>query len=177
MNRRLAHWLAWLAARAGWPGLLGLLLLAAGLFTQASLLPDLARATSALEDEARRLAARQQAAPLAPEQPPLAQRLQGADRAPEAVARLFAAAGKAGLELYEGTYKLQGDPAAGLLRYQITLPVEGDYPALRRFLAEALNSDANLALDGLTLTRETVEETQLRAVLRFTLYLSRGRAG
>jgi hypothetical protein len=162
VNRRLAHWLAWLAARAGWPGLLGLLLLAAGLFTQASLLPDLARATSALEDEARRLAARQQAAPLAPEQPPLAQRLQGADRAPEAVARLFAAAGK---------------PAAGLLRYQITLPVEGDYPALRRFLAEALNSDANLALDGLTLTRETVEETQLRAVLRFTLYLSRGRAG
>lgn len=172
MSRRWLAWLAWFIERAGWPGLLGILLLAAAAYTQARLLPQLAAETEQLRDEAARLAARR-TEPVKREEPGLAARLSGAGHTPEAVARLFAAAAHAGLQLDQGEYRLQTDPAAGLTRYQITLPVEGSWPALREFLGQALNGDPALALEGITLNRPRVEERELQGVLRLTLYLSR----
>jgi hypothetical protein len=171
---RPMDWLAWIASRLGWPGLGGLAFLAGAAVLHYALAEPARSEAQDLAARADRLAARQAAAADAPAEPTLAQRLPGSGRTPEAVSRLFLAAHRAGLSLKEGEYRLQTDPAARLLSYQITLPLEGGYPALREFLTQALNRNASLALEGINLTRETVESENLKAVLHFTLYLDAG---
>lgn len=178
MKPALTDWLAWLAARLAWPGLLGLALLLAAGAAQLWL-------TRPMHSEARDLAARAErlAARPAPPAPtaaqlearrPLAERLPEADRDAEILAGLFAAAGRAGLSLDQGNYRLTVDRIAGLQRQQITLPVAGDYPAIRAFVAHALARHPSLALDGLQLARDGIGAGQVRATLRFTLYLREG---
>jgi hypothetical protein len=55
------------------------------------------------------------------------------------------------------------------------LPVTGDYPAVRAFVAEALEREPSLALDGMRLVRESMDLGEIEAELRFTLYLGGGR--
>ncbi len=167
---RAYDWLAWLAARMGWPGLTGVGLLIAAVLMRALLLPELRHDIEALEAEVARvqqLRARPVEAPMASD---ALGRLGDPHDTPGAVGRLFRAAARAGLELEQGEYRLQ-QAGGGLWRYQIVLPVVGSYPALRTFLADALNANPGLALDGLYLGRERVESAELRAVMRFTLYL------
>ena len=121
--------------------------------------------------EARRRLARQPRPIVAPPPVALADRLPSPSEAPEGVARLFAAATHAGLSLEQGTYRPAGEQGAGLRRYQITLPVTGDYPAIRAFLAEALERQPGLALDSLALSRETFASAEVKARLGLTLYL------
>ncbi len=176
MKPRLLDWLAWLAARLGWPGLGGLaLMLAAGLADWGVTEPLRAESAVLAAKVARLETQRTAQAPERPA-PALAERLPGASHTPEAVAALFAAAGKAGLRLDKGDYKLVGTGGDDLMRYQIGLPLLGGYPALRGFLAGALNGNPDLALDGLSLSREAVEATELAAHVRFTLFLS-GKGG
>jgi hypothetical protein len=54
------------------------------------------------------------------------------------------------------------------------LPVSGPYPAIRAFLAKSLNDDHALALNAVELRREVIEDSDLDAILRFTLYLGAG---
>jgi hypothetical protein len=56
-------------------------------------------------------------------------------------------------------------------RYRAILPLQGSYPALRRFLAEALNRYPNLALESLQIRRDktTDEILGMRLVLVFYL--------
>jgi hypothetical protein len=61
------------------------------------------------------------------------------------------------------------------MRYQINLPVTGNYPAVRAFVAEALEREPSLALDGMRLTRERMDSGEIEAELRFTLYLGGAR--
>lgn len=167
----LLDWLGYLIARLGWPGLAGLALGVAAATGHYALTPALQAEAEQLAGQAERAAARRAAAPVKALPPSLAERLPGDRRTPEAVARLFAAAAEAQLAMDEGEYKLQGEGVPGLQRYQITLPMQGRYPALRGFLAGALNGNPTLALDGINLSRESVESAELQAVLRFTLYL------
>jgi hypothetical protein len=94
--------------------------------------------------------------------------------APEAevtLRRLFDAAGQSGLELVQGEYRLVDVKDAGLRRYQLLLPVYGQYSEIRSFLAKALNQDAALALTAIQLRRDVIESTDMEAVLSFTLFL------
>ncbi|MEW5769461.1 MAG: hypothetical protein AB1831_03765 [Pseudomonadota bacterium] len=168
--KRLNDWLLWGAARLGWPGLLGLALLAGALGACLG-------AVHPMEAEAQRL--RQQAAARAA-QPLAAAPVKVRDwRADlpadhEAYARLkqlFQAAEAAGLTLDEGNYRTQRDAASGLTRLLIGLPVGGGYPEVRAFLAQALNQDPAVALEGIDLSREDMASTELVAELRFALYL------
>ena len=169
---RAADWLAWLAARLGWPGLLGLALILASVLADWTVTRPLRAETAELAGRVTGLEARQLETQAAPPTP--AVRLPGAAHTPQAIADLFAAAGKAGLRLERGDYKLIGAGADGLVRYQISLPLQGSYPVLRNFLTVALNGNPDLALNGLSFGREAVEETELAAQVRFTLFLSGG---
>ena len=167
---RPLDWLAYVIARLGWPGLLGLGLLVAAVLLDRYQVQPLATKAAELGVRAERLS-RQPRPIIAPPPEALADRLPTDADAPEGVARLFAAAKHAGLSLEQGSYRPAGDKGAGLRRYQITLPVTGEYPAIRSFLAEALERQPGLALDSLALSRETFASAEVKARLGLTFYL------
>ncbi len=172
---RPLDWLAYVAARLGWPGLAGLGLLLAALAGDHFLVLPLQDRVADLEARVDRLSRAPRPAKAEETERERAERFAdslplSAD-APEAVARLFAAATHAGLRLEQGGYRPVAGSAGGPARYQITLPVSGDYPAIRGFLAEALERQPTLALDGLTLSRESIASPEVKARLNLTFYL------
>jgi hypothetical protein len=158
--------------RLGRAGMLGLVLIAAALLADFVVLrPMEAEWASQIE--------RNRSAALALPDAKSAERDQAvlpvAAAAEEVLRQLFAAAAKNGLVLDQGDYTLSGEKAGETHRYQISLPVAGSYPALRAFLALALNDNPALALNHVEMERGVIEDTKLVASLRFTLFLKEGR--
>jgi hypothetical protein len=158
--------------RLGMPGMAGMLLLLGSVIFWLSVGQPKAVALSALaadNAQQRQKAAARAALPAdgnaAPALPPLA------PAADAALRRLYAAAGESRLQLEQGEYRLVEIRDAKLSRYQLSLPLQGSYPALRSFLARALNQEPALALTALQLQREAVEATELEATLNFSLFL------
>lgn len=89
---------------------------------------------------------------------------------PDALARIYAAAGAAGLTLDQGEYKSFKAPEGGLERLQVTLPVKGTYGQVRRFVAEVLNRVPIAALDDVSFKRDAIGSDILQAEIRFSLY-------
>lgn len=162
--------------RHGWPAALGVLLLllawplahwgADGARAQA----DAARVAQTAE---RERAARQpdpgadQASRLADFQ----RQLPDAAAALEAVQLIHRSAAEHGVTLATGEYRLLRESGTRLQRYQITLPADGAYPALRAWMADVLNRLPSIALDDLSLSRDTVGETRVEARVRWSFYL------
>ena len=68
-------------------------------------------------------------------------------------------------------FQQSDDAAAGVVRLQITVPVTGEYAAMRHALQRALAEMPQLSLDQVRLQREQAGTTQLEARLRFSLWL------
>jgi len=170
-GERILAWLDYAAGHLGRPGLLGLGLLLAALGVDRLLTLPLEEAVRDGEARLQHLAAQPRPDRLATTAASLSARLPAGAAAPEGVSRLFAAAGHAGLHLQEGSYRVLVQPGGGLRRYQITLPVRGSYPAIRAFLAEALERRPDLALDSLALRRENIGGPEVEARLGLTLFL------
>lgn len=157
--------------RLGLPGLAGVALLAVSGMLWSSVLQPKAAALAALaadnaQQRQRSAAAHSQPADLAvATQPPHVAEAEAALR------RLYTAAGQSGFTLKAGEYRLVPVTAAKLDRYQLALPLQVGYPALRSFLVRALNQEPALALTALHLEREAIEAVELRAMLNFTLFL------
>jgi len=170
--KRVLDLLVFHLARLGRVGLLGGALVAAALAADFLLLRPLEAEWAGLVD-------RNQRAALAAPDPAAARRTVAgppvAAAAEEVLRQLFAAAAKNGLELDQGDYTLSSEQSGDIHRYQISLPVSGSYPALRAFLAEALNGSPALALSHLEMERAVIEDTELVASLRFTLFLKEAR--
>ena len=165
-----------------WPGALGAVLLAAGLaYGGGVLLP--AREQLAAEDlkvaraERKAAAVRSglEAAPLSP-----AQRrerfyatLPATGEVTQSVERIYAAANAEKLSLLHGEYSGAELPAAGLVRYKITLPLKGSYGQIRRFVEASLKAVPGLALDDVTLQRQVIGESQVEARVQLSLFLAR----
>lgn len=179
---RLQDRLRYALARLGWPGAAGLALLAAAWLLHGLEVEPMQAASLAMEQRAEHLAkrARPARASESTQLAALSATLPGAERMPEAIAHLFSAATHAGLTLQQGAYRAVGEKSGSLqpnslVRYQISLPVNGDYPAVRAFVAEALEREPSLALDAIRLTRERMGAGEIDAELRFTLYLGGAR--
>lgn len=97
------------------------------------------------------------------------------DEAFAALQAVFLAAETEGLALETGEYRLARERDASLLRYQIVLPVKGNYRSIRRFVARALNEAPGIALDDLSLRRDSVQSSALEARVQLTLFLGAGR--
>lgn len=95
--------------------------------------------------------------------------------AEEWLARLFGLARAHRLELPQGAYRYNRVSAERLARYEVTLPVTGQYPQIRRFIAAALNEIPVASLDRIAFERKRAAETQVEASIRFTLYLDERR--
>jgi hypothetical protein len=171
---------AWESLRTwGWPAALGLVLIAAAIGAACLVTPSIDRATDRLLEDAQALRkqtlrqARTGSAPM--DDWAGAQAFRGAfpppGRRATRVAALLALAEAHGVVVRRGEFRYQPEPALGLARYSLSLPVEGSYSALRAFVAEGLGRDPALALDGMRLSRDQEAAGGLRADLRFTLYM------
>lgn len=168
--------LAWVAARHG-PRVvvaLALLLLGAAGALHALVLPELERRAAATAADADRHAIR--VLPVDPavdagrELQAFYRHVEGGSL-PDQLARLHVVARSTGITLRQGEYRLLRDGDTRLRRYQILLPVHGSYPGLRQFVSATLRTLPNAALEQVSFERRRIEETEVDAQLRLTLYL------
>ncbi len=90
---------------------------------------------------------------------------------PQWLEKLIAVADQNDLSLNEGDYKTSREKAGRLVRYQITLPVKGQYPQIREFLAEIPAEIPIMALENVQFERENVADATVTAKIRLVLYL------
>ena len=84
---------------------------------------------------------------------------------------VYEAASKEGLELAQGTYKVRGESGVGLMAYQVTLPVRGAYPQVRRFIGRVLADVPAASLESIAFQRERSADGAVDAKVVFTLHL------
>ena len=97
----------------------------------------------------------------------------GPARHPEQELRtLFQLARRNGLQLSQGQYDAKPDAAARLLRYQIMLPLKGEYSAVWSFAQMAMLAVPFASLDELSFQREAIGDAEVEASVRFTFYLN-----
>ncbi len=98
------------------------------------------------------------------------------DNATAAVRRLVSLT-QSDLAWQRAEFQQQDDPALGVVRMTIEVPVSGQYRRLRKALDAALREMPALSLDRVTLRRQAAAESELDARLRFSLWLERPAAG
>lgn len=164
-------------ASLGWPGVLGLGLLVsvAGFYVstlapQQSQLDGLRQETMQLRQQAKTSA---DDAPQAPAEklavfyaffPP-------SKNLPDMLDKIFAAAKRQSLVLEHGEYGVFKDGVGGMMRYQITLPVRGSYPQIRKFVDAALGEVPALSLDSIQFERRKIGDAMVEAKLKFVVFL------
>lgn len=87
---------------------------------------------------------------------------------------VFALAARHGLALQQGEYRSARDRNAGVLTYQVNLPVRGNPDAIWQFAMDVLLALPHAALDDVTFRRDSVNDPAVEARLRLTLYLKPG---
>ena len=83
--------------------------------------------------------------------------------------RLYTLAQKAGLELQQGEYKLEGQ-GQGLVAYRVTLPLRGSYINIREFVAAVLDGMPIASVDALRFERKKAGDALLDAQVRLTIH-------
>ena len=92
---------------------------------------------------------------------------------PEVLERLFDAATRENLSLPQGDYQVAQQRIGRLLRIDFSLPVKGNYPSLRRFIAQAMKETPALALTAITFSRPAAAEMGVDAQVRLALYVQK----
>jgi len=87
------------------------------------------------------------------------------------VEKIFTLAQSQKLSLDQGEYKVSSDKVGKLMRFQMTLPLKGEYPQIRKYLDSLLAEIPTVALEHLQLERQKVGVPVLEASIRLTLYL------
>jgi Tfp pilus assembly protein PilO len=177
--------LAWMArrwlARMGWPGVAGLSLLAFAAAFYASALAWRVEERSALKAQVEELRVRYSLAQARPDavKPGKARQLRTFyqffphySSLPQWLVRINATAQTMGLSLDLAEYSMQQERGARLARYQLTLPLKGNYAQIRGFVGAVLREVPASSLDDISFKRESIGSQLLDARVRLTLYVS-----
>jgi len=78
------------------------------------------------------------------------------------------------LQLLRGQYSQTPVVGTSLVRWQLALPINADYPHIHAFVADSLQKLPALTLEDIRLKREDIGTTDVVADLRFSLYLREG---
>ncbi len=92
---------------------------------------------------------------------------------PDCVEKIFAAAKSQGIELNQGDYKVTREQVGNLIRFQITLPVKGDYPQIRKFLTGLRNEVPAAAIEQVQFERQKIADPSIEAKIQLALYMER----
>lgn len=149
------------------------LLLGATLYVHWVAMPPLQARLQALE--ARPPSARRALAPPAADEVDqlrtFYRHFEGGASLPTHLKALHRLAQRHGIAMRQGEYRLVAGGDARLRQYQMTLPVHGAYPDLRRFVAAVLQEVPAAALDQVTFERRRVEDGAVEARVQFTVFL------
>ena len=74
------------------------------------------------------------------------------------------------LSLDTGKYETASLKSGGVVSYQISFPVTGPYPQVRRFIDATLTALPAAALSELSLTRKTIGDAEVEAQIRMTVF-------
>lgn len=164
----------------GWPGVAGAGLLAAcAAFYVSAILPAQEKLAAtridvlALQDQAKRENQVQTAERRAPgeELVRFYQSFPQDKDLPLWLEKIFSAAQIRKIELDRGEYKVTSDKEGGLVRFQMTFPVKGEYPRIRKYLSSLMADIPTLSLQQVQFKREKVGDTMVEANIRMVLYL------
>ena len=164
------------ARRLGWPAALAAVLTLAAVAGALWLPREQARLDAARQAlTARRAALQAPGARAAPADPgrALAASLPLDSARQARTAALLALATELGLPWPRSEFRYQADRELGVAQYRVAMQLSGRYGALREFVAEALQRDPALALDGLRLRREA--NGLLTAELAWVLHMQVAR--
>ena len=90
---------------------------------------------------------------------------------PSWLEKIFTMAHDQGISLDQGEYKVTSDRMGKLMRYQMTLPVKGEYPQIRKYLDSLLAEIPIVSLEHLQFERQKVGDPVIEAKIRLALYL------
>lgn len=160
--------------RYGWTAAAGAVLLLLAGVVQGWVVPDLQAQTQEARQAVQAAHARA-SAPTAAEaalarQAQWLAALPAARTALEVVNTIDQAAHRHGVRLARGEYRWSPEPGARFSRYQMTFPVQGRYTDIQAWLADTMNATPALALEGWSVTRDTIATEMLDGTVRFTLY-------
>ena len=175
--KRLDAFLGFGAARLGWPGILGLgLLVSIGGFYVSALAPQQTRLED-LRQESLQLRQRAKASDNAAPQAPAEKLAAFYDffppprELPNLLEKIFGAAKRQTLVLEHGEYRALKESVGRLTRYQLTLPVRGTYPQIRKFVDDALAEIPALSLDSIQFDRRKIGDATVDAKVKLVVYL------
>ena len=94
-------------------------------------------------------------------------------RLADQLARVDAAAHGLGLQIKRAEYRLNSHPDRKLDRYQMRLPIQGEYRDVRAFIAQVLRDLPTASLDQIQFQRRSIADGVVEAQVSFTFYLSR----
>lgn len=97
------------------------------------------------------------------------------DTAPDWLEKIHDAAARQGVQLAQGDYRELREPGGRLLAYQVTYPLKGGYTQLRRFLTQVLRDVPIASLDDVSFRRDAVNQAEVQATVKLTLYLKEAR--
>lgn len=92
---------------------------------------------------------------------------------PQWLEKLVALAASRGLTLNDGEYKAMHDKVGRLVLYQMTLPVKGEYPQIRKFLTDLPGALPAVALENVQFERQKIADPNVEAKIRLVLYMER----
>ena len=186
MNKLILAKINWYLRRSlnhlGWPGIMGLGLLAFSLMFYLSAIRPL---KSQLEDMRQQVQALgkyvQSTKPVDEVSANPAEKLSGfykffpkTSSTPDWLAKIYGAAGQQNLVLQQGEYRLVHDSNGRLVRYQIFFPVKGDYVQIRKFLTRIMSEIPYLSLDSISFQRQKIGDAFVESQIKLTLFLGEG---
>lgn len=99
------------------------------------------------------------------------------DALPGIIEDLIRIGGTQRVSLSVGEYRVQSDNLTRAASYRIRFPVTGDAAAIQRFVLEALNRYPTLALEALSMRRESIGSARVEANIQFNLLFARSADG
>jgi hypothetical protein len=90
---------------------------------------------------------------------------------PDSLAKLRDAASGQGVTLEQGDYHLVRNRSDNLVRYEVALPVKGDYLLVRKFLSHLLIDAPEFALNSVDFQKQKISDTVVEAQVKITLFL------
>jgi Tfp pilus assembly protein PilO len=127
-----------------------------------------ARADTLAKAQRRAVALGPQAAPVTQAQ--WQQNLPPSGERQQRLADLLEMSLRLGLNSARTEHRLSVDPASGLERLRVSMPLSGSYAQLRQFIGSALAHDPALSLDSLKLRRASPQATEVDAELVWSLH-------
>ncbi len=173
-------WVAHALLRLGWPGWVGLAMLALALGAGLGLvmLDALAAERGAELADARRDAALARALPVPKtangDAQVLLARFDTAERLPDLVEDVHRRAAEFSIEIEQAEYRAQADLGGRALRCEFVLPARGSYPNLRNWLTAVLRAHPGATVLEFSLRRSGEGAGRLDARVRLAAYLRSG---